>query len=315
MDVHREPLGCYNVNHPTLAKTTTMNIARVCHTHNILGESPLWDHREKVLYWLDIFAKKLQSFNPQTGAYKFWELPEILTSIGLSANGGLIGTSRLGLIHIALPSGIIKKLETVLPDEPRMRFNDGKCDRQGRYWAGTMDTEGKLPDGLLYRFAHREETAIMDASFTIFNGLGWSPDNTKMYVTDSIARTIYRYDFSASTGTISNKIIFASISEDAGVPDGLTVDSAGYIWSAHWDGWRITRYAPDGKIASIIPMPIQRPTSCCFGGEDYNVLYITSAACELSPEELIQGPDAGSLFALETDVVGLREGLFGPVFQ
>ncbi len=275
---------------------------------NILGEGPIWDPRQQVLYWVDIFSLYLHSFKPETKTLQSWPMPDLLTSIALNKSGGLVGTLRHGFVSIDLPSGTVKKLESIFPDtEMRLRCNDGKCDPQGRYWVGTMDTEVQAPLGALFCRDPLGKISQIDQGFTIANGLGWSPDLHTMYFTETITRTIFQYDFHAETGAVSNRRIFATVPEDAGVPDGLTVDSHGYVWSAHWDGWRITRYDPQGHIDQVISLPIQRPTNCCFGGKDLSILYITSARFGLNETDLAKGPAAGSIFALQTTVTGLSE--------
>jgi sugar lactone lactonase YvrE len=150
----------------------------------------------------------------------------------------------------------------------------------------------------------------MDSGFICSNGLGWSPDDRTMYFTDSMVRTIWAYEFDLPTGALGARRVFAKLADNDGVPDGLTVDSEGFVWSAIWDGWRVIRYAPDGSIDREVSMPVQRPSSCMFGGPDLKTLYITSACVELGWSALAKGPLAGALFALECDVAGLPEPAF-----
>lgn len=289
-----------------------MHITCLVDGRNIIGEGPLWHPQEQAIYWVDILGSKLHRFDALTKQHQYWPMPEMITSIVLHKENGLMATSRAGFAHITLPSGELKLLNPVLHDhEQRLRFNDGKCDRQGRYWAGTMDMQATATIGALYCLEGSGKATQADMGFILSNGLGWSPDNTVMYFTDSIAQTIYQYDFNPKEGKITNKRIFAVVPKEAGVPDGLAVDSEGYIWSAHWDGWRITRYHPSGKIDRKVDLPTRRPTSCCFGGKDFNMLYITSARFDLNEEDLKQDLQAGGLFAMETDVLGLPEAFYG----
>ncbi|HVV68809.1 MAG TPA: SMP-30/gluconolactonase/LRE family protein [Gammaproteobacteria bacterium] len=284
-----------------------MNITCIWHGHNTLGESPLWDHRENALFWVDIYGCQLHRLRVEDGSYHSWTMPDKITSIGLKQGGGLVATFKSALVAIELPSGKITWLNELLKNADNLRFNEGKCDRQGRYWAGTMDIQGKEPTGVLYQFDHKAQAIARDADFAISNGIGWSPDNHTMYFTDTIARKIFQYDFDPESGCLSNRRLFATTPTDAGLPDGLAVDSQGDLWSAHSYGWRITRYAPDGSIKEVIPMPISRPTSCCFGGKNLNILYVTSARGNLSEADLLRGPDAGGLFAMTTEVTGISE--------
>lgn len=274
---------------------------------NILGEGPLWHPQEQALYWVDIPKYELHRLDPHSSVHRSWQLHTEIGCIGLHSKGGLIAALRTGFAHIELPSGKVTMLNEPIKDRNDVMFNDGKCDRQGRFWAGTKNVKEAQPLGSIYRLDKNNHCVEVDTGFTVSNGLAWSPDNKIMYICDSPARHIYQYDFDINTGNISNKRIFTSVAEDAGYPDGLTVDSEGYVWSAHWNGWRITRYKPNGQIDLIIPMPVPHVTSCCFGGTNYKTLYITSASHSLTPAELTKAPQAGYLFAIDTPVCGLQE--------
>ena len=151
----------------------------------------------------------------------------------------------------------------------------------------------------------------METGITISNGIDWSPDDKTMYYTDSPLHVIYAYDFDLPTGEISNRRAFVKVPDAEGFPDGLTVDSEGFIWSAHWDGWRVTRYDPDGKVERVINMPVQRPTSCTFGGKDLNKIFVTSAWTGLSETDRREQPFSGDLFLIETKVIGQPVNFFG----
>ena len=184
------------------------------------------------------------------------------------------------------------------------RFNDGKVDPRGRFWAGTL---GEDNQSCLYKLDPDGSVQIMETGIQISNGLGWSPDLKTMYYTDSPLRVIYAYDFDLNSGSINNRRKFVKVPREDGFPDGLTVDSEGFIWSAHWDGWRVTRYDPDGKIERVIYLPVQRPTSCAFGGPDLDQLFITSAWTGLSETERQEQPLAGDLFLVHGEVKGRKE--------
>lgn len=272
-----------------------------------LGEGPVWSAREQALYWVDIERPCLQRYHPETGAYTAWAMPSQIGSFALRQGGGAIVALRDGLYTFDLDSGNLSNICRPEPDQGT-RFNDGKCDRYGRFWAGTMELKVVAPVGALYRLDVDGNCHLMRPHVTCSNGLGWSPDNRTMYYTDTPTRYIFAYNFEGETGQISNERIFAQDSE--GYPDGLTVDAAGYVWSAKWDGWKIVRYAPDGTIDREIPLPVQRPTSCTFGGPALNQLYITSASIGLSAAERAEQPLAGSLLVLETDAAGLVDALY-----
>ena len=167
-----------------------------------------------------------------------------------------------------------------------------------------------MPIGGLYCVEPSQKITQMDGEIILSNGLGWSPDNRTMYFTDFGRRVIYAYDFDAETGAISKRRPFIEIPRDAGFPDGMTIDAEGCLWVAHWDGWRVTRYGPDGKPRQTIRMPVKRPTSCTFGGPDLSILYVTSARMGLTEEELAAAPLSGSVFAIRTGTVGLAEPKF-----
>lgn len=272
-----------------------------------LGEGPVWSMAEQALYWVDIERPCLQRWLPETGAYMAWTMPSSIGSFALRQQGGMVVALRDGLYFFDDDGG---KLAPICRPEPDggTRFNDGKCDRHGRFWAGTMELKTRTPIGALYRLDSDGRCTLMRPNVTCSNGLGWSPDNGTMYYTDSPTRTIFAYDFDPATGSISRERVFAQDAE--GFPDGLTVDAAGFVWSAKWDGWKVVRYAPDGRVEREIPLPVQRPTSCTFGGPELDRLYITTARTGLAVEALAEQPLAGHLLVLETAVKGLPEPMF-----
>ena len=277
-------------------------------SQDILGEGPLWDPEDQALYWIDIKERHLQKWTPGTGDYRVWALPEEIGSFALRTIGGAVLALQNGFYMLDFDSGDVLPVVDPETDKPGNRFNDGKCDRAGRFWAGTMDNAERVINGALYRLDPDHSCRLMRPGAFISNGLGWSPDNRTMYYSDSSMQRIFAFDFDLAAGAISNERVFAVV--DQGYPDGLTVDAEGYIWSAVWDGWRVTRYAPDGSIDQEIRMPVQRPTSCMFGGPDLDTLYITSASINLPEETRMVQPQAGSVFALQPGVKGLPETRF-----
>ena len=164
--------------------------------------------------------------------------------------------------------------------------------------------------GVLFRYDPDGSVHRCDAGYQLSNGLGWSPDNRTMYFIDSAPREIYAYDFDLASGEIKNRRTLVRIAEEHGLPDGMTVDAQGFLWVAQWNGGRIVRYDPEGKIERVVAMPVKRPTSVTFGGPDLTTLYITSGTMRMSEAELAAEPQAGDLFALETDIQGLPEPRF-----
>lgn len=276
---------------------------------NVLGECPLWDHRTEWLYWVDIESKQIHARYIESGERVTWSMPSRPGSLALHSEGGLLVALSQVLVHFFPESGEMRPIEGA-QIEGEVRFNDGKCDSKGRFWVGTMDLKEKRPIGILYCLDNTGKLIQKDQQIVISNGLGWSPDQKTMYFTDSPKKILYRYDFDAETGAISNRRLFAQVPENAGYPDGLCVDQAGYVWSAHFMGARVTRYAPDGTIDRVIQVPALCPTSCCIGGKDRSQLFVTTATRDLSPEVCIENPFNGGVFMLELDVKGEREVLY-----
>jgi sugar lactone lactonase YvrE len=289
-----------------------MTITCLYQGNNILGEGPVWDYRHDVLYWLDIEQAQLHQFNPQNSQKHTWALPDKPGAIALHANGGLLIALRKKFVLFNPITGKINLWLQALSENSVEVFNDGKCDHAGRFWIGTKDVKENSPTGALYRLDPDGSFLQMDKGFIVSNGLGWSPDNKFMYFTDGAAhRKILRYDFDIASGNISNRQVFTEIPKEDGYPDGLTIDNEGYIWGVHWDGWKITRYAPNGKIERVVTMPVQKPSSCCFGGIDLDTLFITSARRDLTGNELEKQPQAGALFSFKSGIKGMPEAVFG----
>jgi sugar lactone lactonase YvrE len=279
----------------------------VCNETMLLGEGPLWHPVENCLYWVDIVAATLHRLDITTQGIKKFKMPSQIGSIAWRAKGGLIAALSDQFVSINTETGVTQAIAQPLKQASQVMFNDGKCDRQGRFWAGTKDIAEEKPIGALYCLNTEGDAIETIHGFTVSNGIAWSVDNKRMYICDSPARQIYQYEFDPVTGRLGRCQIFAQIPETEGFPDGLTVDSEDYIWSCHWDGWQITRYKPSGEVDSVIPMPVPRPTSCCFGGLELKTLYVTSASIGLSASALIDAPQSGQLFALDVGVKGLAE--------
>jgi sugar lactone lactonase YvrE len=274
----------------------------------ILGEGPSWDPRKQALYWIDIRRPAVFRFEAGLGQTGHWPLPLPVGCVApVHPENRLVFADANGFGFLELETGAIARIADPESHLPGNRFNDGKVDRAGRLWAGTIDDRCIEPVGSLYRLDRDGMVSRMATGFICSNGLGWSPDNRTMYFTDSMVRTIWAYEFDLASGELGERRVFAKLPRDDGVPDGLTVDREGFVWSAIWDGWRVIRYAPDGSVDKEVRMPVQRPSSCMFGGPDLTTLYITSACVELDRNALKSGPLAGALFTLECDVGGLAE--------
>ena len=278
----------------------------------IIGESPLWSPHERVLYWVDIAGQKIHRFNPQTTQSDTFNLPQPVTAVGLRQKGGLVITLAKNFAFFDPQTEVLEMLANPEEDKPANRFNDAKCDRQGRFWAGTMGAVNMdAPVGSLYRLDTNLGVTRLQTEVRLANGLAWSPDNRIFYFTESRRYSIYAYDFDAQTGNIHNRRLFVAFDRKAGgIPDGLTVDAQGFIWSALYGGGRVVRYSPAGAVERVVELPVPCPTSCIFGGDNLDVLYITTAREFLTPEQIAQAPLSGSLFAHKPRVQGLPEPSF-----
>jgi sugar lactone lactonase YvrE/DNA-binding IclR family transcriptional regulator len=275
-----------------------------------LGEGPHWSARDERLYFVDILAPALLTGDPAAGTYVATPVPELIGFVVPRERGGFVAGMHGELRGLELPGGATTVLARPEADHPGNRFNDGKCDRRGRLWAGTLAIDTTPGQGRLWRLDGAGRLSEMDRGFHVANGLGWSPDDKTFYFTDTAKHTIYAYDFDIESGDIANRRVFVRVPDEEGRPDGLTVDTEGFVWSAHWDGWCITRYDPDGKVERVINLPVPRPTSCVFGGPDLTTLYVTSARIRLSAAQLADAPLSGSVFAIDTGIKGLPEAVF-----
>lgn len=269
-----------------------------------LGEGPIWNVQKQKLYWVDILQNTIHTYHPESKAHHATYFEDHVCAMGFREKGGMVLATRK---HFALWDDDLQTIEELEFDLKDNRFNDGAVDRQGRFWAGTMHPSS--PMGSLYRLSHDLTVEKMITDVTISNGIGWSPDNKTMYFTDSPLRTIYAYDFDPATGSISNKRVHIQ-TDDTGVPDGLTVDSEGYIWSARYSGAKVVRYSPDGEFDREIKLPVEKVTSVALGGPNLTDLYITSAWEGYTEVELQEHPMAGDLFRAAVDVPGLPEPYF-----
>ena len=277
---------------------------------NVLGEGALWCPREQLLWWIDISSPTLWRFEPRSSRVEHWPLPKPPGSFALRKDGGFLFAFRNGFATLDAPGGELNWCAVPGLALGEERFNDGKTDRAGRFWSGTLDRKLGTAIGQLYRVEPDFGVTAMDRGFTIANGIGWSPDDRIMYFTDTPARRIYRYDFDLASGQIANRRVFAEVEPGHGGPDGMTVDAEGCVWSAQFDRWCIHRYAPDGTLERAIRLPVQRPTTCMFGGPELATLYVTSARMDLAPDALAAQPLAGGVFALDPGVRGLPEPRF-----
>ncbi len=287
------------VMHPGPTVTCVADVAA------ILGEGPVWVARDAALYWLDIKGRKIFRLD-DTGAVTQWETPLRVGSIAPRASGGFIAGTDRGFATFDPVSGRLDLLFNPEPDRPGNRFNDGKVDRAGRFWAGTMDDSESAAAGALYRLDSAGTATRIDDGYRVTNGPAFSPDGRRMYHNDSARQVTYAFDLDAD-GSASNRREFIRFGQGDGYPDGMTVDAEGGLWIAFWDGWCVRRFSPGGELIATIDVPAQRPTSCTFGGPRLDRLYISSARIGLDAQAMAQQPCAGGLFLVSPGVRGLAD--------
>ena len=274
-----------------------------------LGECPLWDEQGRELWWVDILGPALKRLDLARGTVRALALPEPIGSFALRRNGGVVAAMKSGFYYLDPENGKLDCVARPEPGLPQNRFNDGRCDRDGRFWAGTMKDAGKRePVGALYRLDAGGACTRARENLYVPNGLSWSPDGRTMYFSDTHRHVIWAYDFDRAAGAIFSERVFAEA--DDLHPDGACVDAEGCLWSCQYGGWRIVRYTPAGKVERVIALPVANPTCCCFGGAALDTLYVTTATQKLTPDELARQPLAGSVLALRPGVTGLPESRF-----
>jgi sugar lactone lactonase YvrE len=287
-----------------------VNFEIVNSTRNTLGESPAWAAREQALYWVDIPEKRL--FRQSQTGLETWELPEILSAVVPRGFGGVVLTLAQRVVMFNPESGALETL--CRPDSNlQNRSNDARCDALGRLWLGTMqnnfDANGNGQEitqssGSLFRIDQDSSTFEMLSNIGISNGLAWSPDAKTMYFADSMTNQIDAFDFNLEQGLISNRRLFANF--DRGVPDGSSVDSEGFLWNARWGAGCVVRFDPSGNIDRTVELPVTQPSSCSFGGQNLEILYVTSARTGLTNLNSFDG----ALLALDVGVRGFSSPEF-----
>lgn len=275
--------------------------------HDILGEGALWCARDDAFYWVDILAPALNRLLPATGQVDRWDMPEPLGWVAEHGSGGLVGGFRSGIARIGLDPVEIGPRRVIEAHLPGNRMNDGKVDASGAIWCGTMDMAERQVSGSLYRIGDDGAVTAVDSDYIVPNGPAFSPCGQWLYHADSGLRTIYR--FALENGGARKVGIFATFGEEDGYPDGMTTDADGFLWVAHWDGGRISRFSPDGERERSIVLPARRITNIAFGGSGLDRMFVTSAATGLPPSEF-----DGATFEVASGARGLPAGIYpGPV--
>ena len=285
------------------------DVEHILEIHNVIGEGPIWHSGEEFLYWVNFIGDyQVLRFSPKTRHLDVFETGIPVMALGIRKAGGFIAATAKGIATWDTVRRVFEPLCDPLLGRTGHRFNDAATDFEGRFWVGTLnDANPKGPDGELFRIEGNGSFQLMDKNITVANGIGWSPNRKIMYFTDSFRYSIYAYDYAAATGTISNRRTFVETSPEDGIPDGLTVDSEGFVWSAYCGGWRVVRYNPEGRVDREYRLPVANPTSCAFGGARLDQLYVTSAHLGLSDLQREQYPQSGDLFCINPGVAGIDE--------
>lgn len=285
-------------------------LERVVGPGAVLGEGPVWDEREDVLWWVDIPGMQLHRFDPASGEDSAVDLGDQVGAVALRASGGLVLATPNGFEAYDRSSHRRDVLVEVEADKPDARMNDGKVDRQGRFWAGSMGYEAPSGVGALYRLDPDLSVTTMLTGVTISNGLAWSEDDSTLYYIDTMTYRVDAFDFDATTGAIANRRPVVKIPEEEGLPDGMCIDADGYLWVALYNGAAVRRYSPTGELDRIIELPVSQVTCCAFAGPDLADLYITTAAQGFTDEDRAHEPDAGSLYRIRPGVTGTPVNAF-----
>ena len=268
----------------------------------VLTEGPRWHAERGELLWVDILGRTLHRGRPGLdGALESVDtitLDRHVGAVAPAAGGGYVLAAGTGFLYVD-DAGAVHELAQPAAGRSDVRMNDGACDAQGRFWAGTMAYDESPGAGTLYRLELDGSCTTVLSGLTISNGIGWSPDGATMFLADSGTSRVDAFDFDASSGDISRRRTIVAIQEPGVAPDGLTVDEDGGIWVALWGGGAVRHYRPDGALLTVVPLPVDRPTSCVFGGPDRSTLVVTTARHGLDDEALSRQPHAGRVFRIE----------------
>jgi sugar lactone lactonase YvrE len=290
-------------------KATAAPVEILVDGHAGVAEGPVWDAAHSRLVWTDIPGEVIHVTDPVSRAD---------TSVGVGGRAGAVVLRSSGGFVLAMENEFVVtgcelgdvEARVSVTDDPRFRFNDGKCDPAGRFFAGLAGTDGRWATAALYRLDTDLTAHEVVPGVSCSNGIGWSPDGSTMYYVDTPTYRVDVFDFDLATGTPTNRRTFAEIADGYGRPDGLCVDAEGCVWVAIWGGYEVRRYSPSGELIGAIPLPVSLVSSVAFGGPDLDVLYITSAS-DLPKARLAEQPHAGAVFATRPGGRGLPVAAFG----
>lgn len=287
-----------------------IEIRRVGTIKDRLGEGPLWDVEEQALYWVDIMRGLVHRYVPSSGDMREWTVPGMIGSLALRAQGGAVAALENGLHFFDFATERATPIAGAEIADSRIRFNDGKVDRQGRFLAGSMAREMRDPLGALYRLDPDLTVELLERDVIIANGPCFSPDGRTLYFSDTRRRSIFAYDYDPAGGPLRNKRLLVDTASYGTGPDGATVDAEGYLWSAQVLNGCLRRFAPDGKLDRTVELPVSYPSSVMFGGPALDVLFVTSISEALNGRTPPEA-EAGALLAIRgLNVKGLPEPRF-----
>jgi len=276
----------------------------------VLGEGPVWREETQDLVWVDIESARVCCFNPATGENETWDVGEKPGLAVPTQRGDLILGTSVGFVRLDLANGGLSPIIDPEQDLPNNRFNDGKVDPEGRLWAGTMGMDEAPNVGSFYRLNRNLSVDKLFDRVSISNGLAWTSDQETFYYIDSPTRRVDVFNCDMAAGTVSNRQTAFELPDGMGYPDGMCIDDEGMLWVALWQGWGVARFAPDGTLLAKVEVPVECVTSCCFGGENWDELYITTSSRDLDEAGRAAQPLAGGVFCCRTGIGGPPTNLF-----
>lgn len=271
---------------------------------DILGECGVWWPERCTLFWIDIRNEVIHGVDTSTSERFEWKMPALVGGICLTDADRLLVALESHLYLLDVDTAQMERLSSPRQWRPDLRFNELRADPSGRAWVGCMNDRTRDPEGWLFRL-DGETFDIALEGVAVPNSLAWSPDGSSMYFSDGVSSTIWEFDFDVNSGRQSNRREFSTLPDHRGIPDGAAVDIEGCLWSANYGGSAITKFAADGSVDRVIEMPVSQPTACVFGGDDLDILFVTTASQRLSQDQLAKQPLAGEIFAMRTETPGL----------
>lgn len=286
-------------------------VVNVLNARALLGECPRWHAESSSLYWIDIAGKTLNCWQTETGQTATLPLPEEPGCFAFRQSGGLVAAMKSGFVFIdSLESGQITPITDPEKDKTHNRFNDGRCDARGRFWAGSVYPPKDKSDAWIYCLASDLSCTRKAGPLLTSNGIAFSPDNRTFYYSDTPEHVIYACEYDLESGEVANRRVFHRFPFGEGRPDGCAVDEEGCYWTALYAGGRVVRLSPGGVILEEVAIPAKYPTMVAFGGSDYSILYVTTCRQACSEDELEEYPESGDIFAFEAGVKGIEEYRF-----